>query len=76
MFGNTANKPNMFGGSTGMFNTGGFGVGSTFSTGTGLGTSVGLGGSPLLGGLVWIHSRTEPYERVFMYITSAFEVDY
>ncbi|PNF16103.1 Nuclear pore complex protein Nup98-Nup96 [Cryptotermes secundus] len=50
MFGNTANKPNMFGGSTGVFNTGGFGIGSTFPTGTGLGTSVGLGGNPLLGG--------------------------
>jgi hypothetical protein len=31
----------MFGGSTGMFNTGGFGVGSTFATGTALGASVG-----------------------------------
>jgi hypothetical protein len=49
----------MFGTSTGMFNTGGFGGGSTFTTGTGLGTSVGLGGNPLLVGLVWIHSRTE-----------------
>jgi hypothetical protein len=62
IFGSTANKPNMFGTGTGMFNTGGFGVGSTFTTGTGLGTSVSLGGNPLLGGLVWIPSRTEPYE--------------
>jgi hypothetical protein len=53
----------MFGNNTGMFNTGGFGVGSTFTTGSGLGTSVGLGGNPLLGGLVWIHSRTEPVYR-------------
>jgi hypothetical protein len=54
----------MFGTSTGMFNTGGFGIGSTFTTGTSLGTSVSLGGNPFLGGLVWIHSRTKPYESV------------
>jgi hypothetical protein len=36
IFGSTANKPNMFGSSNGMFNTGG--IGSTFTTGTGLGT--------------------------------------
>lgn len=58
----------MFGGSTG-----GFGIGSTFTTGTGLGTSVGLGGNPLLGGLVWIHSRTEPsishYQHLRLIIT-------
>jgi len=59
LFGNTANKPSMFGNSTGMFNTGSFGMGSTFPTGTGLGTSVNLGGIPLLGGLVWLHSSTE-----------------
>jgi len=50
IFGNTANKPSMFGNNTGMFNTGSFGMGSTFPTGTGLGTSVNLGGNPLLGG--------------------------
>jgi hypothetical protein len=33
-----------------MFNTGGFGVASTFTTETGIETSVGLGGNPLLGG--------------------------
>jgi hypothetical protein len=42
----------MFGNNTGMFNTGSFGMGSTFPTGTGLGTSINLGGNPLLGGLV------------------------
>ena len=59
IFGNTANKPSVFGNNTGMFNTGSFGMGSTFPTGTGLGTSVNLGGNPLLGGLVWLHSSTE-----------------
>jgi hypothetical protein len=49
----------MFGNNTGMFNTGSFGMGSTFPIGTGLGTSLNLGGNPLLGGLVWLRSSTE-----------------
>jgi hypothetical protein len=57
----------------GMFGTGSFGVGSTFTTG--LGTGVGLRGNPLLEGLVWIRSRTEPCESIFIDNTS-FEVDY
>jgi len=64
IFGNTANKPSVFGTNTGMFNTGSFGMGSTFPTGTGLGTSLNLGGNPLLGGLVWLHSSSE----LFMFI--------
>lgn len=66
MFGNTANKPNMFGTST-IFNTGGFGPssGSVFPTGMGLGTSVNLGGNPLLGGLVCLLSSIKPYECIF-----------
>jgi len=59
IFGNTANKPSMFGNNTGMFNTGSFGMGSTFPAGTGLGTSLNLGGNPLLGGLVWLRIITE-----------------
>jgi hypothetical protein len=68
----------MFGNSTGMFNTGGFGSGSVFQTGTGLGTSVSLGGNPLLGGLVCMHSSTTPYEGAFIDMNTflIFEVDY
>jgi nuclear pore complex protein Nup98-Nup96 len=49
IFGSTAIKPNNFGTSTGIFNAGGFGVRSTFTTGTGLGTSISLVGNPFLG---------------------------